>query len=226
MTTDNREQMILGEPLRIDPLKVDEINEDLLAIVLSMISVNEAIDARGREELTDLVTEDTNGDITFSAGADLSEVPEIIRTMLRHPELFSRHIHVGLQLLGKGVLAARDRELAILRIGWLCRAPFEWGEHVQVAKKVGITSDEIERVTQGSSADGWSERDAAIIKATEELHADAMISNDTWAVLEKYLDTQQLIELPIVVGQYQTVAYYQNSLRIRLHEGNDGLKAR
>lgn len=29
-----------------------------------------------------------------------------------------------------------------------------------------------------------------------------------------------------VVGQYQTVAYYQNSLKLRLHEGNPGLRAR
>jgi hypothetical protein len=37
-----------------------------------------------------------------------------------------------------------------------------------------------------------------------------------------------MIELPIVIGQYQAVAYYQNSLRLRLrlHDGNLGLKAR
>lgn len=29
-----------------------------------------------------------------------------------------------------------------------------------------------------------------------------------------------------VVGQDQTVAYYQNSLKLRLHEGNPGLRAR
>lgn len=34
------------------------------------------------------------------------------------------------------------------------------------------------------------------------------------------------IELPVVVGQYQTVAYYQNSLKLRLHDGNPGLLAR
>ena len=45
----------------------------------------------------------------------------------------------------------------------------------------------------------------------------------TWEVLARYLNTQQLIELPVVVGQYQTVAYYQNSLKLRLHEGNLGL---
>jgi hypothetical protein len=48
----------------------------------------------------------------------------------------------------------------------------------------------------------------------------------TWGTLAKRLDERQLIELPIIVGQYQTVAYYQNSLRLRLHTGNRGLRAR
>ena len=64
------------------------------------------------------------------------------------------------------------------------------------------------------------------MRATEELYEDAMISDATWATLAKRLDERQLIELPIVIGQYQAVAYYQNSLRLRLHDGNLGLKAR
>ncbi|PTU31892.1 hypothetical protein CJD38_04180 [Stenotrophobium rhamnosiphilum] len=111
-------------------------------------------------------------------------------------------------------------------MGWLCQAPYQWGEHVLVAKKVGVTSIEIERITLGHEASGWSELDKAILKATDELYKNAMISDATWTVLAKYLDDQQLIELPIVVGQYQTVAYYQNSLRLRLHDGNSGLNAR
>ena len=151
---------------------------------------------------------------------------EIIRTMLRHPDLFSRQVEMGIQLLGKGVLEPKDRELVILRIGWLCGAPYEWGEHVHVGKSCGLTSDDIERITLGSTANGWCEKDCALLKATEELYADAMISDATWAVLEKYLNEPQLIELPMVIGQYQTVAYYQNSLRLRLHKGNEGLKTR
>ena len=53
-----------------------------------------------------------------------------------------------------------------------------------------------------------------------------MISDATWATLSKNLNEKQLIELPIIIGQYQTVAYYQNSLSLRLHAGNLGLKAR
>jgi alkylhydroperoxidase family enzyme len=156
----------------------------------------------------------------------LENLPEIVRTMLRHPELFARQTDIGLQLLSRGALPARERELVILRVGWLCQAPYEWGEHVIIAKSLGITSEEIERITHGSSASGWTKRERAILRATEELRETAMISDSTWAVLAESYNERQLIELPIVVGQYQTVAYYQNSLRLRLHTGNAGLKSR
>lgn len=211
---------------RIHPLEVDELTDDLLQIITRMIQVNLAIGSRDQEMLDELIAVPEPNTAPADLSTLLANLPEIVRTMLRHPELFARQTDMGIQLLGQGALSGRDRELAVLRIGWLCQAPYEWGEHVHVAKKVGITSAEIERITAGSAAPGWGEHEQAILRAVEELYENAIISDATWATLAKRLDERQLIELPIVIGQYQTVAYYQNSLRLRLHDGNLGLKAR
>lgn len=222
VSVEQREATVLGDGPRIQPLRVEEITDDLLQMMARMIQLNFALDSRGKNTLTAMMEHETAG---ISSEA-LANLPEIMRTMLRHPDLFARQVDLGIQLLSQGALSARDRELAVLRIGWLCRAPYEWGEHVLVAKKAGISSEEIERITGGSDAPGWDEHERAILRAVEELHEDAMISDATWATLAKRLDERQLIELPIVIGQYQAVAYYQNSLRLRLHDGNLGLKAR
>jgi alkylhydroperoxidase family enzyme len=224
--TDQREARVVGAAPRIAPLLVDDLSDDLMKIIERMIQVNAALNSREKGALTELVSDAGAGASAAELSAQLLNLPEIVRTMLRHPELFARQTDVGLQLLGQGALSPRDRELAILRIGWLCQAPYEWGEHVLIAKKLGISSAEIESITEGAQAAGWSEHELAILRATEELYQDAFISDATWATLSKRLDDRQLIELPIVIGQYQTVAYYQNSLRLRLHSGNLGLKAR
>jgi alkylhydroperoxidase family enzyme len=226
MSHSERELQVLGDGPRIQPLQVSELTSDLLKIVIPMIQVNSALGSRDQESLTDLMVEHPSGELSANVLARLENLPEIVRTMLRHPDLFARQTDIGLQLLSRGALRARERELAILRVGWLCQAPYEWGEHVIIAKSVGVTSEEVERITEGSSAPGWNEHDRAILRAVEELHADAMISDATWATLATSLDERQLIELTIVVGQYQTVAYYQNALRLRLHDGNAGLKSR
>jgi alkylhydroperoxidase family enzyme len=220
--SEQREALVLGNGPRLPPLQVSELTEDLLKIVTRMAQINSALASREQDTLTDLVSDGT----PEATAAAVSNLSEIMRTMLRHPDLFVREIDIGIQLLTQGALPSRDRELAILRIGWLCQAPYEWGEHVLVAKHIGVSSEDIERITRGSAAPGWGEQTQAILRAAEELFADAMISDETWATLSKRLDDRQLIELPILIGQYQVVAYYQNSLRLRLHNGNLGLKAR
>jgi 4-carboxymuconolactone decarboxylase len=196
-----RHELILGRPPRIAP--VQELSEEALAVTGRLRQIGS-----GRP-----------------APKSASEVPEIVAMMLHHPQLYDKHISLSIELGTRGAIGMREREIAILRLGWLCQAPFEWGEHVKKAKAIGFTSEEIERIRQGSSASGWDEHERAIVRAVEELHAHAMISDETWEILARRFDERQLIELPILVGQYQTVAYSQNSLRVRLSPDNPGLTA-
>ena len=155
------------------------------------------------------------------------ELPEHYLIMLKTPELLKAYSAIGTYFLVHGKMAVRDRELMVLRVGWLTRAPYEWGEHVAIGKnRAGLTSEEIARVQTGSSEPGWSDHDRALLKAVEELFDDAMISDETWQTLAKTMSEEQLIELPILIGQYVGTAYVQNSWRIRLRQGNPGMTAK
>ncbi len=154
------------------------------------------------------------------------EDKDALEILIRHAELYKAHMQVAQKYLSDCEMQIRDRELAILRIAWLSQAPFEWGSHVKIAKRNGITAEEIARVIEGSEAAGWSKPDRAILRAMEELHFDSMIADDTWTDLEEFYNDKKLIELVILAGQYKTVAYYQNSLRLPLPVGNAGLSAR
>ena len=155
------------------------------------------------------------------------ELPEHYLIMLKTPELLKAYSAIGTYFLVHGKMAVRDRELMVLRVGWLTRAPYEWGEHVAIGKnRAGLTAEEIARVQTGSSEPGWSDHDRALLKAVEELFDDAMISDETWQTLAKTMSEEQLIELPILIGQYVGTAYVQNSWRIRLRQGNPGMTAK
>lgn len=200
LDTQAREESILGKPPRILPLSPEEIGP---AEVESLNTLRSAINS-----------------------PPIDKLPDFTATMLKHPALYQGHNALALELF-RGALELRDRQLAILRTEWLCQTPFAFGSHVNISKRLaGITTEEIERVVIGSSARGWNEHDRAILKAVEEMFADARISEGTWAILAKRLDERQLIELPILVGQYQGVAYIQNSIGVRLMPGNRGLSAR
>jgi 4-carboxymuconolactone decarboxylase len=164
--------------------------------------------------------------IRAGAGVGPAEImPEYMRIVIKHPELFRCQLDLG-TVLYNGLIPARERELAILRVGWLTQAPYEWGQHVDIAKRTGLTAEEVDRVTLGSSAAGWSQHNAAILRGVEELIADHALSDVTWDCLAKTWDDAQLIEFPMMVGQYVATAYVQNSLRIPMMDGNPGLAHR
>ena len=154
------------------------------------------------------------------AGAD-GPVGEynIFRTLARHPDLFRSWLRFGGYLLVGGTLPARDRELMILRTAVRCRSSYEWGQHVRISLRMGIDRKAIERVLEGPEAAGWSQHEATLMRAVDELHDDARISDSTWEALANGYDEPQLIELAMLIGQYHMVAFALNSLGVELDEG-------
>lgn len=195
-----REQHVIGQGPRIAPLTGEGIDEASL---------------------------DLCNQVRVGAGAQpvpADQVPEYMRVMIKHPGLFARQMEMG-ALLYNGRIPPQDRELAILRVGWLTQSPYEWGEHVNIAQRVGLSREQAVRVREGSSAAGWTAHQAAILRGVEELLADYCLSDATWEALAKTWDEAQLIEFPMMIGQYVATAYVQNSLRIPLGPGNPGLCA-
>jgi 4-carboxymuconolactone decarboxylase len=146
-------------------------------------------------------------------------------TLGRSPEVFASYLQLGSDIATETALDPRARELAILRTGWLCGAPYQWGEHVRIAREQQIDDEAIERVREGSGDPDWNPRDRVVLAAAEELHANAMICDATWEALTEHFDPRQIIELIVVIGHYHTTAFIQNALRVTLNPYNAGLLA-
>jgi alkylhydroperoxidase family enzyme len=146
----------------------------------------------------------------------------IFRTLANHPALAKRWMVFANHILGKSTLSVRDRELLILRIGWLCQAGYEWGQHVQIARQAGMSDEEIRSARTGHDTAGLSALDKLLLQATDELHADAFVSDTTWQGLQQHYNTQQLMDLVFTVGQYNLVCMALNSFGVQLDEGLPG----
>ncbi|TNF78936.1 MAG: carboxymuconolactone decarboxylase family protein [Gammaproteobacteria bacterium] len=149
-------------------------------------------------------------------------VLNIFRTMANHPDLARRWMVFANHILGKSTLAVRERELVILRIGYLCQSGYEWGQHVIIAREAGMTDEEIRSCKTGPDTPGLSELDRLLLKATDELHEDAFVSDETWAALSEHLSEQQLMDLVFTAGQYNLVSMALNSFGVQADEGLPG----
>ena len=177
------------------------------------------IKRKQRIPMRDLTTMKPEDREAIEKNAMNGQVFNIFKVLANHPALTKRWTPFAGHILSKQTLPFRDREMLILRIGWLCRAEYEWSQHVLIGKAVGLTEDEIDRISQGPDAPGWSEDDAALVRATDELHRDAFISDATWTVLARKWSVQQLMDVVFAVGQYNLVSMALNTLGVQLDEG-------
>ena len=146
-------------------------------------------------------------------GRDLN----IFRVLMNHPQLARRWTVFAGHVLHKQTLPPRERELLILRIGWLNQAEYEWAQHVEIAKRAGITAEEIERVKGGPGA-GWSALEGALIQAVDDLYDNSVVSDQTWETLAASLSVQQLMDLVFTIGQYNLVSWALNSFGVPLDD--------
>jgi alkylhydroperoxidase family enzyme len=160
-------------------------------------------------------------------GADLTEAQRdmlasrstlnIYRTLVHHVDLYNRWSPLGQFLLNGSSISARHREIAMLRMGWLCQSPYEWSQHARIAKaSAGMTEAEVRRIAEGADAPGWSDMDRAVIRMADELRYEAMISDATWVELRKGYSDQQVMELLYTSAQYQLVSMALNTLGIQV----------
>lgn len=149
-------------------------------------------------------------------------VINIIKTLANYSKLYNRWRVFGNHVLFKSSLPARDREILILRIGWLCGSEYEWGQHVVIGKQSGLNDEEIKRITDGANALGWDPFEATLIRAVDELYLDAFISDATWNALTERYNTHQLMDMIFTIGHYNLVSWVLNTLGVQKEKGLPG----
>ncbi len=152
---------------------------------------------------------------------DGNEPLAIFATLARHPKLLASWLPFGGRLLAGGSLDRRFTELIILRTAYNANNIYEWGQHVEISRALGIEQTTIERIAAGPEAQGWSPLEALLLRATDELHENRYISGATWDALAGSLDEAQLIELCFLVGHYEMLAMFLRTVGVQLEPGKE-----
>ena len=154
--------------------------------------------------------------------AQQGRVPNLFKTLVRHPKLLKRWLPFANHILFKSSLGAREREMVILRVSWLTRAEYEWGHHQVIGERAGLTEAEIVRIAAGPDAPGWTRHEAALLRAADELLRSSRMTSGTWTTLAEQYDTAQLMDVVFTIGNYSALAMALNTLGVALDAGLKG----
>jgi alkylhydroperoxidase family enzyme len=151
-------------------------------------------------------------------GGNRPKALNVLGTFAHHPDLATAYNTLTGHALFGTTLTPRQRELIVLRVAAVREAEYEWKQHVILAGDAGLSPEEIERVAAGPDAEGFAPIDRALVRAVDELVADATITDRTWTALAAELDEQQLLDLVFTVGTYDVLAMVMRAFAIELDD--------
>jgi 4-carboxymuconolactone decarboxylase len=140
----------------------------------------------------------------------------IFSTLGRNPDALQAFLAWGSYVLRRSQLSPRERELLILRVGFLCDSSYEWAQHVRLAKHAGMTEEEIGRIRRGPDEPDWTSSERVLLRAADELHSSHFVSDETWRSMRAFLSERQCMDVVFVVGHYTQVCMILNSFGIQL----------
>jgi alkylhydroperoxidase family enzyme len=150
--------------------------------------------------------------------ARTERVPEmhLFTTLGQHRFLLKSWLPFASGLLYFGKLSKQDTELVILRVGQLRNFEYELQHHRKLARRRGIDDTLQAKIFEGPQAERLTDRQRALLTATDEFILNRGVSSAAWALLSGYLDRKQLIEFCLLAGHYDMLAATTSTLNIPL----------
>lgn len=139
----------------------------------------------------------------------------IFSTLGRARGLFRGWLHFSAMMMPFGRVPRRETEIVIIRVAHLRRCEYELDHHRRLGKRAGVSEKDFERVLAGPDADGWRPNEQAMLYAVDQLVTTQDIDDDAWATLSSYFTRRELIEIVMLVGQYDSLATTLGVLRVQ-----------
>jgi len=146
----------------------------------------------------------------------------VFRALANSPQATAGMGNLGGRLLTRGSLDPRLRELAILRVGALLRCDYEFGQHVLIARGLGVTDDEIRAVRDGDLG-AFAPAESAVLRFADAVE-QCYVDDAAHASVAGLLSAEQLVELTVLVGYYGAVSRFLLAMDVELDEGVQGLE--
>lgn len=150
----------------------------------------------------------------------LAREANIFRALANSPGALRAFMRLGGFIRSKSRLDPRLRELAILMVGYLTRAPYEWTHHIEIGRQFGVSDEDIRGLMAeaGGKASALDPLARRVLAAAREMTEDLAVSDATYAALARELDHELMVDLVLTIAFYNAVVRLLGSLQIDVEE--------
>ena len=161
----------------------------------------------------------TDDELTPELRELLANLPalNVFRMLAGAPEAVRPFMRLGGALLS-GPLDARRREIAVLRVAHATRAPYEWAQHVQLARNVGVSDSEIGAIDTEEPVTSLDDECNLICRVADEVSRDVRLSDEALELILDRYGPRESAELILLVSYYNMVSRFLESTRVEVED--------
>jgi len=146
--------------------------------------------------------------------AERGHINALYRALLNSPPLAQGWEKLLTAIRNRGSLPASLRELVMLRVAVLNRAPFEFQAHAPIARQVGVTDEKIAALARMQIGDPFDETERCALSLTDAMTRDIQVPDAIFDSVARCFETKALVELVATIAAYNMVSRFLEALRI------------
>ncbi len=142
----------------------------------------------------------------------------VVRMMANAPASLKGFIELASSILMRSKFDPRKREIAVLRVAHVTKSSYEWTQHVTVAKRTGVSDDEIERIAAEDPVTSLDEEGNLLCRVADEISRDVRLSDEALTqILDRY-GVRGATELILCCSYFNMLSRFLESTRVELEK--------
>src|SRR6202012_3742963 len=156
---------------------------------------------------------------------------DVFRLLANAPAVFAGWTHMVDELFESPTFRPRTREVVILRVARLQTSRYELGQHIGIARRVGLTEQQISAIVESEDLDAadFSPTERLVLDVVTELCTTRRLRDEAFAGVRAELGDEGLTELLMLISCYYGLALVLNAADLVVDsdarfrtEGEDG----
>lgn len=139
----------------------------------------------------------------------------VLLTFAHHPRLAELFSQLNIHLLTTNTLPVKQRQIAIMRTAWICKATYMWSSHLNTSIACGLDPAVFRPIQVGASDPYFSDFECVLLRATDELVNEHCVSEAIWEALMAEWSNEQMLDFLFTVGAYVTAAGVMRSTGVQ-----------
>jgi alkylhydroperoxidase family enzyme len=135
-----------------------------------------------------------------------TEPGHIHRTVANAPNLLRRFVELANELRNGTQLDPKLRELALMTVGRLTGAEYEFVHHWNMSLRIGVKQEQLEHLADFETSPAFNDRERAVMRYAAEATQNVKVADATFGALREFLDNRRIMELVMNVAFYNAVA--------------------